>query len=459
MSSLFNVLGIARDGLMAQQAAIDVTGQNISNASTPGYVRRDADIQSRTTAGPSQGGVDVVGVTRNLDVFAYNRLIAEEGQKGSADARSTALQSVQGLLGTSDSAIGAKLDDFYASFQTLSATPGDASARAAVLAKASSLVQAFGALSGGLSSAQQQLQNQAAAQANDINSKLAEVATLNGKISQAKAIGTDANDLRDRRDVLIRDLGAGIGARAVEDDKGEMTVFGAGIALVTGSSAASLDVSVTASNSLAIRATRPGGSVVDVTSNVVDGKLGGIVTTREKDIPSVSTALDNLAFNFANSVNAVHQSGVGLDGVSGRSMFDVSSTAQGAAYTLRLSADVANNPNAIAAASTPGDLPGGSDIAVKLGQLSAGKLASGNTPSDTWANLTNDLGTRLASATHESALRADTVAQADSLNSSTSGVSIDEETVKLTQFQRAFEASTKVLQTVDSLLQGLMQDL
>lgn len=458
MSSLFNVLGIARDALMVQQAGIDVTGQNIANATTTGYVRRDAVVETRGITA-ANGGAVVTGTTRQMDTFAWSRLVDEEGRRGEASARADALSTIESLIGSSTSNLGARIDDLFASFQTLAATPSDTSARSAVLTKAQSLVEAFGALSGGLSNAQAELAKQAAARAAAINASLGEVATLNGRISQAQSLGQDANDLRDRRDVLVRQLGKTVGARAIEDDKGEVTLFGAGIALVTGTQASSLDVTATSTGSLAVRATRPGGSVVDVTASVTDGELGGIVRARNVDAPAAASAVDDLAMEIASSVNAVHASGFGLDGVGGRNLFDVQATAPGAAYALRLSTDVAGHPERIAAAANAGDVPGGSDIAVALAALATGSLPSGGTPSDGWAKIASDLGTRLASAKSESALRNDTVSQAETLHASASGVSLDEENVKLTQYQRAFEASTRVLQTVDQLLDGLMKSL
>ncbi len=458
MSSLFNVLGIARDALMVQQAGIDVTGQNIANATTPGYVRRDAVVETRGITA-ANGGAVFTGTSRQLDTFAFGRLVDEEGRKGEANARADALATIESLIGPAASNLGTRIDDLFSSFQTLAATPSDISARRAVLSKAQSLVEAFGALSGGLSNAQAELAKQAAARAEAVNASLAEMASLNGRISQAQALGQDANDLRDRRDVLVRQLGQTVGARAIEDDKGEVTVFAAGIALVTGTQASSLDVSVSSTGSLAVRATRPGGSVVDVTAGVTEGELGGLVRAREQDAPAAISAVDDLAFEIANAVNAVHASGFGLDAVSGRNLFEVPASATGAAYALRVSADVAGQPERLAAAASGADVPGGSDTAIALAALATGSLPSGASPSDGWAKITSDLGTRLASAKSESALRTDTVSQAETLHASASGVSLDEENVKLTQYQRAFEASTRVLQTVDQLLDGLMKSL
>src|SRR5438552_153317 len=83
MSSLFGLLGIARTGMTAQTAALETTGQNVSNVSTPGYVRRSAVL-----ANDGAGGVQVTGIARSFDGFTFARLVGEQSKRGAADARS-----------------------------------------------------------------------------------------------------------------------------------------------------------------------------------------------------------------------------------------------------------------------------------------------------------------------------------------------------------------------------------
>ena len=103
-------------------------------------------------------------------------------------------------------------------------------------------------------------------------------------------------------------------------------------------------------------------------------------------------------------------------------------------------------------------LPGGSDNAALLAQLAAQKVASGNTRTlgEAYADLVGDVGTRKAQAETESQLRQSVLGQADALRESESGVSLDEEMVNLTRYQRAYQAAAKVLTTVDELMQELL---
>jgi flagellar hook-associated protein 1 len=96
-------------------------------------------------------------------------------------------------------------------------------------------------------------------------------------------------------------------------------------------------------------------------------------------------------------------------------------------------------------------------VAAQLSALAHAPLGAASSPSAAYGNWSGDIGLRKSQASNDATLRAGTTAQLASLNQSASGVSIEEEMVNMQQFQRAFEASTKVMQTADQLLNDLMQ--
>jgi flagellar hook-associated protein 1 FlgK len=119
-------------------------------------------------------------------------------------------------------------------------------------------------------------------------------------------------------------------------------------------------------------------------------------------------------------------------------------------------ASVAGNPDAIAASSTAAGLPGGNDAAVSMAQLATQSLGTNGTPASSFAVITAQMGSATAQASADATTRTDTLTQAQNLDSSQSGVSLDEENINLTRFQQAFQASSQVLQVTDSLLTTLM---
>jgi flagellar hook-associated protein 1 FlgK len=166
--------------------------------------------------------------------------------------------------------------------------------------------------------------------------------------------------------------------------------------------------------------------------------------------------LDAFAFDFANAVNAQHAAGYGLDGVTGRALFSTTATAEGAARAFSVSSDVAGNPNAVAASGSATSLPGGSDNAVLLSGLGQRPVIGGRTAGDAYGALVGDVGQRKARAAEDVMLRESVAAQVTAMRESVSGVSLEEEMIALTKYQRAYEASAKVISTVDQLLQELM---
>jgi flagellar hook-associated protein 1 FlgK len=457
MSSLFALLGTMQEGLAAQQAGLDVTGQNISNVSTPGYVKRTAVLEARAVLPGSDGGVDVAEVQRAFSSFTYSQLLVGHGNKGAADARGSALGEAQSVVAPNGGGgIGDSMNAFFSSLQALSATPGDPSARSAVLDKATQLAASFSSTANGLSGVQSSLYSQAQGVVRDINQELGQIAQLNGQIAQAHGLGDNAPDLRDKRDQLVSQVADRIGARVVPDASGAVTLFAAGTVLVSADHASSLSASLDPSGAMKFLVNRPGGAADDVTKGVTDGTLGGLREARDVDIAKTSAGLDQLAYDFSNAVNSVHASGFGLDGVSGRALFAPPAQVAGAAARMAVDPSVAGQPNRVATAANSADLPGGNDVAIQLAQLSGQSMGAGGPPSQQFATIAAQLGSAKSSADADAATRADMLTQAENLNSSASGVSLNEEMVNLTRFQQAFEAATRVLQVTNQLLGDFM---
>ena len=453
MTSLNSLFSIARDGLQAQSAGVTVTGQNITNVNTPGYVRRGVLMQPR-----QYGGVNVTGISRSFQRTSHSRLVEEHGRHGAAQLRASALATVESIVAPGAPTIGDRVNSFFQSLDTLSGAPADTTARLDVLQRSTALAQQISGTASDLSLQRSDLFTQATGITTEVNDRLTRIASLNLAIAQATGEGDAATDLRDTRDQLVLEVGDRLGARAVEDAKGQVTLFAAGTALVEGGHAATLSVSLDPANNLLFQAQQTGGAATNVTSFVTQGSLGGLREVRDTDIVQVQTNLDQFAFDLATAVNGVHSAGFGLDGVTGRPLFTTSATAVGAARALTVNAAVAGQPDRIAAATLASDLPGGNGTALLLANLASRPLgATTLPPADRYGALSGDVGTRVAVAQSDLQLREDTVLQAANLHESSSGVSLDEEMINLSKFQRAFEASTRVLRTADELLDTLIK--
>jgi flagellar hook-associated protein 1 FlgK len=206
-----------------------------------------------------------------------------------------------------------------------------------------------------------------------------------------------------------------------------------------------------------VLANQPGGGSINITANTNNGTLGGIRETRDTDLAGFSSQLDQFAYNLATTVNSVQSSGYGLDGVTGRNLFSQPTSVAGAAAAFSVDPQMVGNPQYIAASSTAAGLPSGNDVAIQLSQLATQPMNGGPPPAQAFGVIAANVGAAASAASAESQTRTDTVTQAQNLNDSSSGVSLDEEMTNMTAFQNAYAASAKVLQTVESLLNDLME--
>lgn len=445
--------------MLAQQAALDVTGQNVSNAATPGYARRVVRLETAPSNG-AFGGVIVAGVSRTVDRLAAAQATHQTAMEGAAAARASALACAEAILAPPGAAtIADKMASFFSAMTTLAQSPADHASRSSALSAAQSFAQTVSGVAAQLASQQADLLGQAQSVAMEVNGRLSRIAALNEQITSALGQGSSAADLLDQRDALVNEVAERIGGQTIAQPTGAITLLSSGVALVEGGKAASIAVGPDAHGALAVTVTYAKGGTDDITTGVTGGTLGGIREARDIDLKKTASELDQLAYDVAGGVNAAHAAGYGLDGGTGRMLFTQPSQVAGAARAMALSTDVAGKPSALAAAGAPVDVPGGNDVALVIAQLSTKPLSGVQTPAQAFASIALGLGSAKQAAESELSLRHATVAQANNLRETASGVSLDEEMINLTKYERAYQASMKVISTIDELLGDLVKGL
>jgi flagellar hook-associated protein 1 FlgK len=450
---LYGLMGVGREGMAASSAALQTTGSNIANVATPGYARRTAQLETQVAG----GGVRYAQTARTVDRFAQGHVIDEKGKQGSASARSGALSEIENAIAPASNSVGDKAVELIKAFNALSAFPIDPSLRADVIAKADDFATTVKGTQASLQSQSEGLLGRSQDLLKEVNGSLKQVADLNKQIAIAQAAGGDAGALRDQRDQIVGKVGERLGAKTIEDKDGRVTLFAAGSVLVAGNDASSLSLDLDpGTGAMRFYSTPTGGTKNEITARVDTGTLGGLRESRDTDLAKTQASLDSYAFDVSNAFNAVHQSGVGLDGSSSRNLFSASATAKGAAKSMSLNADLSGHPERLAASDSAGNLPGGNQVMLKLAGLADTQAFGGATLADRFAGMATDIGFRKQGADSELQLRTDTLAVAQSLSDSANGVSLDEEMVNLAQYQRAFEASSRVMKTADELMQTLL---
>ena len=459
MAGLTQLLNVARDALTAQSYGLNVTGQNISNASTPGYVRRVALLETQNLGSQNGGGVRAVGLDRVTNDFIERRENQATGTSSAATTRDQALASIEALFNDGGgTGLGSALNDVFASFSALAANPNDTTTRANVLAAAGAFADRANATGNTLAQTQIDLKQQAQDTVDQVNQRAQEIAKLDMQIAQATMQGDDASDLKDQRTQKILNMSGLINTHTFTDGSGNTVVQVAGTTIVDGQHARTLSLDLNADGSLKLLANQSGGGASEITQFLTGGKLGGIKDARDKDLFDVSQKLNALVFDVASAVNAQHALGVGADGGTGRNVFDIGATSTNAARDVRVSVDVFNHPERIAAASNVFSTPGGSDNAVALSKIFDTQIAVGNTKTaaQAYGDLVGSIGSTRANSQRDVETQAAILSQVQSMHQSQSGVSLDEEMVNLTKFQNAYQAASKMIGVADQLMQTLL---
>jgi flagellar hook-associated protein 1 FlgK len=282
---------------------------------------------------------------------------------------------------------------------------------------------------------------------------------LNGQISSTEIRGVSANDFRDQRQVLLQELTHLTGATTREETTGDVTVIASGLLLVSGSRSATLHTDTVNPVGLhAVTYETPDGLTLDATSLLTQGEIGSVLDMRDREVQDIVDRLDQLAKTLVDEVNAQHALGFDMQGAAGGDFFTPIAATAGAASTVRIDPAITADPRLIATAATATTAPGDNRNALALANLqSAGFAALGGlTLQDHFLGLVGEVGSRAEIAQSRLHFEEALLAQTQARRESVSGVNIDEEMIKLIQFQRAFEASSLLVRTADSLYDALL---
>jgi flagellar hook-associated protein 1 FlgK len=460
MAGLTQLLNVARDALTAQSYGLNVTGQNISNASTPGYVRRVAVLQTQNLGSQSGGGVVAAGLQRVTDDYIERREFQATGTSAAATQRDQILANVEGLFNdSSGTGLGSSINDLAASFSKLATNPNDTTARQSVLAAASAFAERANATGNALAQSQIDLKQQAQDTVDQVNERAKQIAKLDMQIAQATVQGDDASDLKDQRTAQILGMAGLINTHTFTDGQGNTVVQVAGTTIVDGSGkAGSLSLDLNGDGSLKLLSNQSGGGTTEITQFLTGGKLNGIKEARDTDLFDVSSKLNTLVFDVASALNTQHAAGVAADGGTGRNLFDLGTSSTNAARDVRVSVDVFNQPDKIAAASSVFSTPGGSDNAVALSKIFDTQVTFGNTKTaaQAYGDLIGSIGSTRASSQRDVDTQGAILQQVTAMHQSESGVNLDEEMVNLTKYQNAYQAASKMIGVADNLMQTLL---
>ena len=459
MAGLFDTLAIGKSAIFYNQIQMNVTAHNIANAATRGYSRQrvlSGTNPSKLTPGGLIGmGVRVDDIIRQRDQYIDRQVLGDRATYSYSESQYGTMTRVEGILNeTSEYSISTALDEFWNAWSSLSLNPGEVSYRNEVLTKTNQLCNQFHAAFQSLEQCQDDLVDEIENTTHTINFLAEQIATLNTQICQAEAGTTMANDLRDARDQIVDELSRIADVSVSYNGSGTVTVRLGTEILLNDATARALETE---------RHTE--GDMVGVSVQWADSKVepvfsGGSLKAKidlvDTYLPELVDDFNTLAATIIDQVNALHEGGYALDGeTTGLDFF----TGEGA-HDIGVNAQLSRDVTLIAASRSEGDgMDNGNALAIFGLKETTVMTGRAMTMNEFYSSLVFRVGldTQESMQTRQNA----EVLLNHSLNlqDSVSGVNLDEEMIELIKFQNAYDAAAQVIDTVDEMLDTLINTI
>jgi flagellar hook-associated protein 1 FlgK len=355
-----DVLATSVSGLLAFQKALSVTSNNVANVDTPGYSVEAPQFTPQpgetTGIGYFGTGVAISSVTRNYSELLAGQMRTSQSSYSSFNSFSTTAASIDNMLSATTTGLGAQVQNFSNSLQTLANSPTLAASGTAVLSAAQSLAQSVQGYASQIATVDQNVEGQISSSVQEINSLAGSIATVNSQISQIQNSGQSPNSLLDQRDQLINQLSQYVSVNTATQSDGTLDVFiGNGQALVSGGNAETLTAIPNQYNPTQFDVglqTAGSTATVDVTGAISGGSLGGLLSARSQVIEPTLNALGQIAVGIATIVNQQQAAGLTQSGTQGQPLFAVGGVQVSSSANNTGSAQVTATSTSLAALTT-----------------------------------------------------------------------------------------------------------
>jgi len=447
---ILGTMEMARNAMQTARQGAEIAGNNLANASNPIYARQRVKIASAvaipTDKGPQGSGAEVAGIEQVRDYAIDKQLVEEKGVTAFLEAKQRGLQMAESSLGQSldrqsvdagdaysTYGISEGVTDLFNSFQSLSASPTSTAERQTAVYSAQKLTDKFKSVDRRLDNLRSSLNKEVKADIVNANAKLEQVAYLASSIGNTEMVEGAANEIRDIMQDTLEQLAEFVNVITTTNEDGKMSVFISGEEFITDNVLTDVMKVVTNANGYHSAASSRSSTALNLTS----GKIAGAIDARDGGVVDLRESLNTLASELITQVNALHTTGYDLSGNNDNSLkfftgadprklqMSASATEVGDNTIARALADKLESPT------------------INLDNMSYAEHY-GNTVSSFGQELSL-VNVRL---NDQKAVQNMLQKQRDSVQ----GVSIDEEVANLVIFQRAFQASARLISTMNTLM-------
>jgi flagellar hook-associated protein 1 FlgK len=460
MLGLFSTLNLGARALQANQLGVEVTGQNLANSSNAAYSRQQVVLQTSlavpTSIGMQGTGVQAVSIQQVRDAMLDGQVRDEASVGGYWNSQQNSLENAQAQLGeflnidptnTDAQGLSTQLNNLFNSFQTLATSPTSDAARQNVVSQGQTLAQGLNQASINLSALNDSLNTSVTDGVTSANQLLSQIADFNDQIGKASLSGGTTNDLNDSREQALEKLAGLVNIQTTKNANGTIDVSIGGTQLVSGNKTLDTLQSYDSGNGQLLVRTATGGAPLTLTG----GSIQGTIDSRDGALKTLRDGLDTLASSLVTQVNGIYSAGYDKNGGTGAAFFTGTNAA-----TISVNSTLSNT-DLVQAAGVP-NAPSDNAVAKALGNLGLQNIATlGNkTFSGAFAAQVGSFGFALSNANSGVATQNSVSTMLQNQRDSVSGVSIEEEMANLITFQQAYAASSKIITTVDQMLQTVI---
>jgi len=480
MANLLGTLISSSSTLDAYAQVLQVTENNVANASTPGYAVQNLPLEAMPMdlGAGLEGGVTVGQVQSARNQFAEQAVQTQQTGLAWQQQSVTGLTSLQSVFDVSGTTgIDKGLNDFFQSVSAWGQTPSDQTAQQTVINSATEVAQSFQDAATSIQNVAQQNQVQLVSTVAQVNQLVGQIQTYNQTaLATGSSVSQDAG-IDAQVHAALENLSQLVDFSSSQQSDGTTSILLNGTTpLLIGGQQFVLQTSLTSGGANAAYPNAPGtlqllsGEGTDITSQTTQGQLGAELDMGNRIVPSLigdssqAGDLNTMAQQFADTVNQLLTSGNISDGpppVAGVPLFTYDTTnATNVAATLAVDPTVAAGQ---LAAISPGPPEVSNGVPLALAQLATPTNASqeiaGVSYSQYYGNMAANIGGQLQNATNGVQERQSLLSQAQSQRQQLSGVDLNEEAITLVEFQRAYQANTQFITVLDELTQDTINIL
>ena len=473
MSSAFRGLGIALSAISAQQRALDVIGHNISNVNTPGYTRQ---IVNQSSIKPQNGtkfgtgltaqygmGVDVQEIKSLRDEFLDKKLNREYRDLGYWNGTVQSVTELENLFNdTSEEGLQTAMDNYWNSWEQLSKPNGGITARALVKENAIAFIDTVKYMDSTLTNFRRNKDTEIKESIGNINGMAKKISELNKEIQKVELYGVVASDIRDQRNLLIKDLSTQANIQVLNTNDNTVNISLDGRMLVEHTRYDEIMAVPDDNNTGYCKLTWKSDNS---DANFTGGTIKSTIEARDELVKGFRDKVDELVKAMAAEVNIIHNKGFGVGDSVHRSMFI--NTSDGSSVGINLG-NIGFNPelndfdNIAAGLNAPPNNNEDNRIALEISTLrqksvfsdvyEANPANAKFTFDEFYRNIVTDIGMVGADAITTADSQKILIDQLEYKRKSVSSVSLDEELSNLMRYEHSYNAASRMVNVMDEML-------